>query len=334
MKKNKKYKVAIIGSGKIAIEVDNYSKITQPATHAGAFQLRPRTEIVGFSDIYKERLYKTQKYFPGIPVFLSTERMLKETRPDIVSIATYPNSHLGLIKLAIKNKVKGIVCEKPMADTLKDAKEIIKICRGGKVVLLINHMRRFDPLIREWQKEIKNGLIGDIVQSTCYYYNGLLNNGTHTIDLLRFFLGEIKWVRGIINKETTVSKRDQNIDGVVGFENGTRAFLQTLPKNYGFSSYYFYGTKGRFLIKNAGYKIELRKLIENKNYKNYYQLSEPIIQKGRLRSFMMPMANHIVACLDGEEEPLDTGEDGLAAIKIVSALRKSAKDNGKIVKLN
>jgi len=329
----KKYKVAIIGSGKIAIEVDNYSKITQPATHAGAFQLHPRTEIVGFSDIYKKRLYKTQKHFPGVPVYLSTELMLKETKPDIVSIATYPDSHLELIKLAVKYKAKGIVCEKPMADTEKDAKEMIKVCKKNKTLLLINHMRRFDPLIREWQAKIKKGVIGDVVQSTCYYYNGLLNNGTHTIDLLRFFLGKIDWVSGVINKKTTVSEKDQNIDAIIGLKSGARVFLQTLPKNYGFSSYYFYGTKGRFSITKTGYRVELCKLIENKNYRNFYQLSEPVVKKGKLRSLMLPMASHIVSCLDGKEKPLDTGEDGLAAIQVVSALRKSAAEGGKIIKL-
>lgn len=329
----KKYSVAVIGSGKIAIEVENYSKATQPATHAGAFQNHPRLDLMGFVDVDKKRLYRTQKYFPGTTLFLSAEKMLQTLRPDIVSIATYPDSHLELIKLAAKYKARGILCEKPITETIKDAEEIIKICKKNKIVLLVNHMRRFDPIIREWRERVINGYIGDIVQATCYYYNGLLNNGTHSIDLLRFFIGEVDWVRGALNKITTISEDDNNIDGFIGFKNGARVAIQSLPKNYGFLNFYFYGTKGRFLIKNAGYTVQFRKLVENKNYKNYYQLSRPIMETGKIRSFMAPMASHMVKCLDGVEKPLNTGEDGLAALKVVEALRESARNNGKLVKI-
>jgi predicted dehydrogenase len=109
--------------------------------------------------------------------------------------------------------------------------------------------------------------------------------------------------------------------------------IQSLPKNYGFLNFYFYGTKGRFLIKNAGYTVQLCKLIENKNYKNYFELSKPVIETGKIRSFMAPMADHLVRCLDGLEEPLNTGEDGLAALKVVEALRKSAENDGKTIKI-
>lgn len=335
MKKNnqRKYSLVVIGAGKIAIEVENYSKETQPATHGGAFQMNPRIELKGFVDIDKNRLYRTQKYFPGTALFLSAEKMFQSINPDIVSIATHPDSHLELIKLAVKYKVKGIICEKPITETIKDAEEIIKICKKNKIKLLVNHMRRFDPLIREWREKINKGLIGEIIQGTCYYYNGLLNNGTHSIDLLRFFIGEVDWVMGVHNKKTSISKEDGNVDGMIGFKNGARVAIQSLPKNYGFLNFYFYGTKGRFLVKNAGYTVQLRNLIKNKNYKNYFQLSDTISESGKIRSFMAPMAEHMVRCLDGSEEPLDTGEDGLAALEIIEALKESAEENGKIIKI-
>lgn len=329
--KQKKYTVAIIGCGKIAIEVENYSKPTQPATHAGAFTSHPRANLVGLCDISQERLQRAKKFFPEVPLFLSAEKMLSELRPDIVSIATQSSSHLELVKLAIQYKAKGIVCEKPIADTLEKAKEMVALVEKSKTILIINHMRRFDPLIQKWQKKIKEGLLGDILQGSCYYYNGLLNNGTHIIDLLRFYVGEVKWVRGLFNEKTSWVENDSNIDALLGFENNAVVTLQTLPRNYGFLNFYFYGTKGRFTIKNAGYKFEYRKLVENKNYKGYFNLSEPLIEEGDLRSFMRPTANHIISCLDGKEKPKDTAKDGYKALQVIYALRKSAKQKGKII---
>ncbi|MEK7124675.1 MAG: Gfo/Idh/MocA family oxidoreductase [Patescibacteria group bacterium] len=331
--RNKKYTVAIIGCGKIAVEVENYSRPTQPATHAGAFHANYRTEIVGFCDINEQQLARAAKFFPGVPTYASAELMLKELKPDIVSIATQAPQHYDMVKLAVKYKAKGIVCEKPIADTLKKAKEMVDIVKKSRVKLIVNHMRRYDSLIQKWQKKIKEGLIGDVLQVSCYYYNGLLNNGTHIIDLLRFFLGEVEWVRGNLNERTSWIENDKNIDSVLRFKNGAMATLQTLPKNYGFLNFYFYGTKGRFAIKETGYKFEYKKLIESENYKGYFGLDSELFEEGGLRSLMAPMAQHIVNCLDGKEQPKDTVEDGYKALQIIFALRESAKQNGKVISI-
>jgi len=333
MKKNKKYKAALIGCGKIGIEVGRYRKEVQPATHAGAFQIHPQIELVGFVDIDQKRLKIAAKNFPGVPLFSSAEAMLKKQKPDIISIATQPDSHPKLVKLAAQYKTKAILCEKPIALSLKEAKEMIRICKENNSLLFINHSRHFDYLLRKWRDKIKKGLIGHIYQGNFYYYNGLFNNGTHNIDLLRFFLGDVDWVRAITNERTSWNKKDKNVDAQVAFKSGAMVFLQSLPKNYGFLDLYFYGTKGRFAIKNLGYQVEYRKLIKNKYYKGYYQLSDLVTKEGKLRSYMKAVINHLVACLDKRERPISTGKDGLAALRVLFALRESAKNNGKVIKI-
>jgi predicted dehydrogenase len=329
----KRYKATVIGCGWIGAENKDYSKIIQPATHAGAYKSHPRIELAALVDINPKKLSIARKLFPGIPSFNSAREMFKKIKPDIVSIATPTNSHSRLVQLAARFKTKAIVCEKPISNSLKEAEKMIKVCQDNKSLLFINHQRRFDPLIRKWRDKVKTGLIGNILQASCYYYNGLLNNGTHSIDLLRFFLGEISWVQAITNLKTSVSKNDKNVDALIGFRNNVRATMQSLSKNYGFANFYFYGTRGRIAIKNLGYEIEYRKLIKNKYYKNRYQLSGPIKQMGETRSFMGPMANHVVNCLEKRERPISSGEDGLTALKIILALKKSAKNNCIPIKL-
>ena len=55
--------------------------------------------------------------------------------------------------------------------------------------------------------------------------------------------------------------------------------------------------------------------------------------KGGVRSFTAPMVQHVVDCMDGKDTPVGTGEDGLAALKILNALKESALQEGKRVKL-
>ncbi len=332
--KKKKYKAVVIGCGKIGVEERNYRKEIKPATHAAAFRNHPKIELVGLADINLERLKIASRYFPGVPLFNSTEKMLRIKKPDIVSIATHSDSHLELVKLSLKYKPRAIVCEKPIAETLKEAKEMIKVCKNSKILLFINHTRRFDPLFRLFQEKIKKNQFGKIVQATGYYYNGLFNNGTHLVDILRFFLGDIDWVLGVENKLTRnpYLKKDLNIDGLLHFKSGTVVFLQSLPANYGFFEFYFLGTRGGVFFRNLGYQIEQRRLVKNKYYKNYYQFSKTEFY-GRVRSYMKSMAEHVVDCLDGKDSPVSRGEDGLVALRILFALKESAKNKGKLIKL-
>lgn len=330
--KKKKYKAAVIGCGKIGIEVASYNKVIQPVTHAGGYQDNPRVELVALVDINKERLNIAKRYFPDVLLFSSAEKMFLEIGPDIVSVATNPETHFQLVKLAARFKTPAILCEKPIAESKREAEEMIKTCRNNGSLLFIHYQRRFDSLLRKWRERIKNGLIGKVIQGHCYYYNGLFNNGSHNVDLFRFFLGEPDWAMGLKNKKTSWKEGDGDVDTLIHFKNGARVVMQALPKNYGLVEYHFYGTKGHFAVKKGGYEVEHRKLTENKYFKGYFQLSEKIKKEGGMRSFMRPVVSNIVSCLDGKGEPLSRGEDGLASLNILSALRESAKQGGKIIK--
>jgi len=329
---NKKYKAVVIGCGRIGAEIFRYRKKIGPATHAEAYQTNPRVELLGLVDTDPKKLKAAGRYFPKALLFNSAEEMFQKIKPDVVSVATPAGSHFSLVKLAAKFKTPAIVCEKPIAESIKDAGEMIKTCRENKSLLFINHQRRFSKSIREWQKNIKKGFLGEIIQGNSYYYNGLFNGGTHTVDLLIFFLGKIDWVRATINKRTSWKKDDKNIDAWLGFKNGALVAIQSLPRNYTFANFYFYGTKGRIAIKNLAYNLEYQKLVKNRDYKGYYQLASPRIYKEK-KNFMVSMISHVVNCLDGKEKPVSSGEDGLAALRILFALKESAENNSKIIRM-
>lgn len=311
---NKKYKAAVIGCGTIGAEEWRYQKNIKPATHAAAYWNHPKIELAGLCDINPKKLKMAGRFFPGVSLYSSAKKMLKEVRPDIVSVATHPKTHFKFVKMAAELKAKAIICEKPISDSLMKAESMVKICKEKKCFLFIGHLRHFDPLIRKWQEKVKNGLLGKILQINCLYHNGLFNNGTHTIDFLRWFLGEAEKVSGFYNLKTSNPKKDKNIDAIVCFKNKSNAALQSVTKKSGLTEWFFYGEKGNLAVKKLGMEI---------NYNN--------LKIGKQRSLMSPMVFHIVSCLEGKEKPLSTGDDGLAVLKILFALKKSARNNGKTI---
>ncbi|MEK7663918.1 MAG: Gfo/Idh/MocA family oxidoreductase [Patescibacteria group bacterium] len=310
----KKYKAVVIGCGRIGAQEWNYSRNVRPATHAAAYFKNSKIELVGLCDIDSEKLKKAKKLFPDVSLYSSAKKMLKETKPDIVSVATHTNTHYKFVKMAAGLGVKAIVCEKPIADSLGEAKEMVKLCRQKKCLLFVNHSRHFDSLIQRWQRKVKNGILGNVLQSYSAYHNGLFNNGTHIMDLLRMFLGEVKEVIGFYNNLTSNPKRDKNVDAIIFFKSGARAFLQSVSEKQKLTEWSFYGEKNKLFLKKLGMQI---------SYNN--------LKIGSQRSLMAQMVWHIVSCLEKRERPQSTGQDGLEVLKVLFAIKKSANNNGKII---
>ncbi|KKS26402.1 MAG: hypothetical protein UU87_C0002G0081 [Parcubacteria group bacterium GW2011_GWA2_42_11] len=331
--KMKKFKAAVIGCGNIGAAAGNYNKAVQPATHAGAYLANKKTELVALVENNKEHWPCLEKTWRNIKIYPSAEAMFKDISPDIVSIAASTGAHYELVMTAARNSCPVILCEKPIAYDLKQAQAMIEICRKNKAQLFINHMRHFDPLLQKWCAKIKGGLLGQIYQGNIYYYNGLFNNGTHLIDLLRMCLGDPVTVRAKYNLETSSNQEDLNTDGELIFAGGARIVLQSLSKNYGHFEMRLFGEKGMANFTNLLYEVIYRRKTANKYFKGFFELVSPGSKEGSPRSFMVSSINHVVSFLENKVKPVSSGEDGLAVLKILLALKQSADSGGKVVKL-
>ena len=96
-------------------------------------------------------------------------------------------------------ELKIILCEKPLSLSFLEAKKIINKANHENVNIIINHMRRFSPLINEIRNYIQNNyiqdtLVGTIISGIAFYDKGLFHCGTHILDLLVYFFGKFKGV--------------------------------------------------------------------------------------------------------------------------------------------
>lgn len=333
MNKQKQYKAAVIGCGNIGASIKNYNKAIQPATHAGAYLANKKTQLAALVEDNKERLPYLKKNFPGVKIYTDINIMLKEIKPDIVSIATPTALHRKHVLLAARRGCPVILCEKPLAYGINDAKEMIDVCKRSGSQLFVNHTRHFDPIYQKWSEKIKNNIIGRIYQGNIYYYNGLFNNGTHLIDLMRLFLGNPISVSAIYNKVTSSSPDDLNIDGILTFKNGAKVTLQSLSRNYGYFNIRLFGEKGMIEATNLLYEIIYNKKVKNKNFKGFFELSRKQRKEGQARSVMAPPINYLVSYFEGKAKPISTGEDGLAVLRILLALKQSADKFGREILL-
>lgn len=331
---SKIYKAAVIGCGRIGVLMEKDPKRIKPATHAGAFFSSPFTELSALVDVNYEQLKKAQAIFPKVATYTDIGEMLNIHRPDIVAIATPPDQHRQVVEICAEFGVPVIICEKPVASTIEEAVKIINICKKKGSLLFINHTRRFDKLLQQVSDRIKKEELGTLSQISCYYTAGLFNTGTHMIDLVRFITKkEIQWVCALQEHRFTAPAEDINANGLLILEGNIPVSLQCLEvKDYAIFDIHLYGSKGYLEINRFGFSVEFTSVIDCIDFEGYRELD--IFNKKRLgksRSFFANMVEHIVDCIEKRAIPISSGEDGLRALIVLFALKKSALENGKLI---
>ncbi len=152
-------KIAIIGCGKIA------------DGHVEQIRAIGRGEVVAVCD--REPLMVEQLAVRmGIPGrFVDAQEMLRVCKPDVVHIATPPESHVALASMAL-NAGCHVFVEKPFALTAADAQIILDLAqRVGKKVS-VNYLYNFEPPGLELEKLLGQGALGEVVHlDTLYGYN-------------------------------------------------------------------------------------------------------------------------------------------------------------------
>lgn len=339
--KKEKYTAAIIGIGRIGMLLESDPKRLKPATHFGMWTAHPRVKLAAVCDNNPEHLEIARSKLPSLKAYSSAAEMLHQIKPDIVSIATWKDTHYEMMKLCLNYGVAAIVCEKPIAEKYEQAKEIVDRIKEKEAHLFINHRRRFDSLLYPLREDMKNGIIGEIIQASTYYVYGLVTTGTHVIDTLRFFLrdiaGEIKWVSAVANEFNHFHPEgDPCIDGFIGFENGLKVSMQSLNiKDYDIMNYHFYGRKGLVVLKNIGRDIKIYKVYESPEHAGFTELTDSPVEwrGGKPRNQFSFLADNVIDCLEGRASSLSTGKDSLKALEVLLAMQKSAKENGKRIEM-
>jgi predicted dehydrogenase len=328
-------RAAIVGCGRIGCAFDDDPKRGYVSTHAGAYSATPETPLVALADLDESRLKKYGAKFGVSALYRDYREMLRAERPDVLSVCTWNDTHLEIIEAAVEAGVRGIFCEKPLADTLEAADRIVELCERRGVVLLVDHVRRFDPFHQEIAAFIQGGHLGRIQQVTAYYTAGLANTGSHLVDLLRLYVGEAAWVQGLPSAAPAPNPNDPNIDGWIWFEKGFGAALQACDvHSYLILEVSVLGTEGRLRVTSSGFDVQFERVRDSARFSGYREL-EPAgspIDTNRPHEFMLEGVRHLVACVRGAS-PISSGRDGRRALELICGLRESAAADGQRVTL-
>jgi predicted dehydrogenase len=303
--------------------------------HLEAYLRTPVVKVEACSDTNPEALSFLKARNVDCRQYSDWREMLSRETLDLLSVVTNGPTHAEITIEASRAKVPRVLCEKPMATSIKDARAMIEEARQNCTRLAINYSRRWSNDYRKLTNLIKNDIIGRLCEVYCVCGGGLLAcNGSHFFDLMRFLSdSEANSAIGFIDKTGTPNPRgsqftDPGAFGLVRFENGMRGFID-MYEDLGIPPRIeLVGSLGRVIIdetKNS-WILECRDGKDRLEPLGKYDL--PLVQQPIPSEPLDPVKlveNAIDEILNDRPIPC-TGEDGLAALHMLFGFHASDRE--------
>lgn len=182
-------RIGVIGTG--AIGEDHIRRLTKVTSGA---------KVVALSDINVDNAKRIAKEY-GATFYKTGNEVIHAEDVDAVVVASWDPTHAGFVQECIKAG-KYVLCEKPLATTAEECLEIIDAeINGGKKLVQVGFMRRYDRGYMKLKQIIDSGEIGEPLMVHCCHRNKshipqhtsdmtIKNSGIHEIDVLRWLLDD------------------------------------------------------------------------------------------------------------------------------------------------
>jgi len=268
--------------------------------------------------------------------FADYKTLAENSQLDAVIIATPPNSHPE-IAMYFMNRGVNVLCEKPLCLSAAEAREMIACAQTTGVKFTMASKFRYVEDVIKAKSMVASGMLGEVVQFENAFtakvdmskrWNSqkeiagggvLIDNGTHSVDIIRYFLGPISEVLAVETGKTQSIGVDENVKLLAKTESGVAASVDlTWGINKELPNFIsVYGTNGTLQI---GWRESKYKLNSNPDW--------TVIGNGydKVQAFRSKIENFAGAIL-GTEELLIKPEDALASVEVIEAAYRSLNQN-------
>ena len=321
--------------------------------HLDSFKQTKNAEVVALCDANEERLRKMGAEAGITKLYANIGSLLRNRDVDAVSVCL-PNYLHAKVAVAAMKAGKHVLCEKPLAASVRDAQKIVKAEKETGKKCMVAMKFRFMPEAHYIAAELKNGAFGDVYYGYTHYLRplggiptgagnwfinkaksgggALIDNGVHLLDINWYLMGCPKPVSAFgsayakFGPDIESIKNDFDVEdfgcGLVKFKNGASIYLDnawaSMVDNE-VMALKIIGTKG-------GAGMWPFSIVKNENGKNI-GVKPDLTGKKYQTQF-----EHFVECVINDADSISPAGQGLQLLKMLGAIYASSK-TGKAMRI-
>ncbi len=314
----------------------------------------PGAECVALCNKHRERAEALARDFGVSAVYDDAREMIERERLDFLDIIADVNAHAPLVQLAAAHRLP-VICQKPMAPTLQDAAEMVRVCRESGTPFYIHENWRWQTPLRQLKHDLAAGAIGTPFRARIHFCSSfpvfdnqpflkkleqfiLTDIGSHILDTARFLFGEADAVycrthrihRDIRGEDvaTVMMTMNGGMTVVCEMSYASRTEHERFPETY----VHIEGDKGSLEL-GPDYRI-CRTTEAGSCARRHPPPRFPWVDPAYelVQASIVPCNANLLAALRGEAPAETTGEDNLRTMQLIFASYESARI-GKAVQL-
>lgn len=340
-------KVGLIGTGSIA-------KFHLPAY----LEHSDRVQLTAVCDIHPPSAKEFAKIAGVDAIFHDYHDMLRNADIDAVDICTVHDLHAPQ-GIAAAEAGKHVIVEKAMASTLSDAWDMVDAADKACVTLMVAQHLRYSPEALAVKHLLDEGQLGEVQAARTHvfrqgpelswYTDGqagggvLMLNTVHYIDLLRYYIGNVKRVTGICKsiQPQMTNGADDLVTATLEFENGAigdvfSSWTSGLAPEK--SAYLVLGSEGTIhstppetINDNSPIRHFGKIMVAKKGSGDDFHAVDSSDISLPSTSFFVNEILHFEECIRTGREPLSSGHDNIETMKVVAGIQDSSRLNRPVV---
>lgn len=243
---------------------------------------------------------------------------------EVAVLATPPGTRLALLE-ALPG-LKAVIVEKPLGATVAEAEAFARACETRGIVCQVNLPRRADASHRALAEGGLARRIGRVQGAFLTYGNGLINNGTHMIDLARALLGEVAHAgvpAGAAGFAEGPIPGDRNLPFCLTMESGIAVMGQPLTfAAYRENGLDLWGEEGRLAIVQEGLRFCFFPRRDNRSTTGARELAgdAPEVETTTMGEALYAIYDDLAEALRSGGAPVSPLSSALATARVVATL--------------
>ena len=309
-----------------------------------------QAELVSACDNNANTLNEFSKKFPNVRLFNSVDEMLlNDKESEVISVCTPNGLHAEHTILSLRNG-KNVICEKPMALTVRDCEKMIDESIKANKDLFVVKQNRYNPPVQKIKELLDKNILGRIfsAQVNCFWnrnnryyaesdWKGSVNldggilftQFSHFIDLMLWLLGDVKNVRSYSNNfnHKNIIKFEDTLISIIEMENNCLVTLNCTINSFNRNmegSITLFGEKGTVKIGGQYLNVLEYQNIDGYTIENLGEMKKPNdygFYQGSMSNHDKVISNVIDVLSHGAHIDVN-GIDGLRTVRVIESIYK------------